>query len=68
MKISEELQKTIHENGQKYADQPSFQELSKFYAEMQSKGLVIKKNYDLPQLDTIGRSVYNLKQSAQKHR
>lgn len=68
MTISEELQKTIHENGQKFADQPSFQELREFYAEMQSKGLVIKKNYDLPQLDTIGRSAYNLKQSAQKHR
>ena len=68
MKIAEELQKTIHENGQKFADQPSFQELSKFYAEMKSKGLVIKKNYDLPQLDTIGRSAYHLKQSAQKHR
>jgi hypothetical protein len=68
MTISEELQKTIRENGQKFADQPSFQELSKFYAEMESKGLVIKKTYDLPQLDTIGRSAYNLKQSTQKLR
>jgi len=34
--------------------------LQKFYLEMTRKGLVRKKEYDLPLVDTIGRGLYHV--------
>lgn len=37
---------------------PSFQNLREFYEAMKKEGLVIKQEYTLPPVDTIGRSLY----------
>ncbi len=35
-----------------------FRELSEFYHEMLKAGLVIKREYEIPPVDTIGRTLY----------
>lgn len=37
---------------------PDFKKLSEFYEQMKQAGFVLKKQYDLPPLDTVGREFY----------
>jgi hypothetical protein len=57
--ISEKLKKALDEEEQKLTAVVGFAELQAFYNEMQAKGLVLKQRYSLPQLDTIGRTIYH---------
>jgi len=58
MGIAEQVAETVREAEKKLAESKSFRELRDFYAEMQQRGMVVKKEYDLPLLDTIGRDIY----------
>jgi hypothetical protein len=35
-----------------------FARLRQFYLEMMKQGMLVKKEYDIPPIDTIGRSAY----------
>jgi hypothetical protein len=41
---------------------PSFQRLRDFYETMKRKGLVIKQEYNLPAVDSIGRTLFLMSQ------
>lgn len=56
MDIKEKIEKTLDKNKRLITEDP--QKLSDFVAQMQKEGLLIKKQYDLPPLDTIGRQLY----------
>ena len=68
MKISERLQNVLREEGEKLSHSPEFIELQEFYSDMKSKNLVVKSQYNLPPLDTIGRTIYHKGYSQSSHR
>ena len=55
---AEKLQEALRTFEEHAATDPDFVRLRDFYLEMASKGLLVKKNYDLPPLDTIGRAAF----------
>lgn len=60
MTTTEQLQKTLSEQGQKLAADAGFRKLQEFYRQKSEQGAVLKKEYTLPQLDTVGREIYHL--------
>jgi hypothetical protein len=59
MSTSERLKEVLVEELQNLSTDPSFAELQAFCSAMQEKGLVLKQEYSLPPLDTIGRTLHN---------
>jgi hypothetical protein len=57
MAIEERIQKVLNEGSMREKN-PNFQNLKEFYENMKKAGLVIKQEYNLPPVDTIGRSFY----------
>lgn len=53
MTLREQLENTLGESTE-ITDRPGFRRLSHFYEDMKRAGVVFKKQYDLPQLDTLG--------------
>lgn len=56
MAIKEKIEKALTENKKMIIEDP--QKLSEFIEELRKEGLLIKKQYDLPPLDIIGRQLY----------
>jgi hypothetical protein len=56
MAIKEKIEKALAKNKRIAAEDP--QKLSEFIEELRKEGLLIKKQYDLPPLDMIGRQLY----------
>ncbi len=56
MAIKERIEKTLNENKKLIIEDP--QKLSDFIEELKKEGVLIKKQYDLPPLDTVGRYLY----------
>ena len=54
MSIVNDLKLTLERTQENLEREASFQELQRFYAEMKEKGFVIRKEYTLPPLDTVG--------------
>ena len=54
MKIKERIEKTLA----KQTKRPDLKKFAEFYEQMRQAGVVLKKPYDLPPLDTIGREFY----------
>lgn len=54
MKIKERIKEALD----KEAEHPDFKKLAEFYEQMRQAGVVLKKPYDLPPLDTVGREFY----------
>jgi hypothetical protein len=48
----------IEEGDRQPGADKELERLREFLVDMQRKGLVIKKEYDLPSLDTIGKTAY----------
>ncbi len=57
-KIVKRMQKEINKYQSNFSKDPKFQELQKFYLEMQAKGIAKRQEYSLPQLDTVGHRLY----------
>lgn len=58
MSVVETLRQTLaDESHQNFAGQPEYEELKLFYADMKARGLAVKREYGLGNLDTIGRDV-----------
>jgi hypothetical protein len=53
MTITEKIKKTLVKNKKLIVEDP--QRLSDFITELQKDGFLIKKQYNLPSLDTVGR-------------
>lgn len=53
-----QVQETIRAFEQQANGNPELVKLQEFYLDMQRKGLVRKREYDLPLVDTIGRELY----------
>lgn len=60
MTTTEQLQNTLTEKRKKLAADANFQKLQEFYRQKSEQGAVVKKEYTLPQLDTVGREIYHL--------
>lgn len=58
MAIEERVVEAIKAREAAFGSEPSYVSLKTFYLDMQAKGLVVKAEYNLPQTDTIGRSLY----------
>ncbi len=54
MKIKDRIEKTLA----KEVEHPDFKKLAEFYEQMGQAGVVLKRPYDLPPLDTVGREFY----------
>jgi hypothetical protein len=54
----EKLQEALRAFEAQAATDPDFLRLRDFYLEMARKGLLVKKTYDLPLVDTIGRAAF----------
>jgi len=57
-RVTAELVETLTKVHAARATDPEFARLRDFYFEMQRLGLLVKKAYDLPPLDTIGRTTF----------
>ncbi len=57
MTLREQVEQTLSEE-REITKRPDFQKLNDFYEEMKKEGVALKKEYDLPPMDTIGRSLY----------
>jgi len=51
--LRDQIEKTVAEN-RKITESADFRRLSRFYEEMKQAGVVLKRQYDLPLLDTLG--------------
>jgi hypothetical protein len=59
MTIKERVKKALDKNKRLIETDP--RHLSSFVEELNKSGLVIKKEYDVPPLDTVGRQIYQEK-------
>ena len=66
MAITEQIKAVLNKNKKLIEEDP--QKLGDFVEELRREGLLIKKQYDLPPLDMVGRQLYqeNVSGSAQK--
>lgn len=60
MTTTEQVQNVLNEKHQKLAADAGFQKLQDFYRTKSEQGAVLKRDYSLPQLDTVGREFYHL--------
>lgn len=58
MSLKDEVEKVLSGGGQA-VNRPDYHNLSEFYEDMKAKGAVLRKKYDLPTLDTVGRSLHS---------
>ncbi len=56
-KTVETLKRVIKDDKHDFSKDPKFIELRDFYIEMQKAGLAVKQEYNLPNLDLVGRSL-----------
>ncbi len=54
MAIKERVEKTLT----KEAERPDFKKLAEFYEQMRQAGIILRKPYNWPLLDTVGREFY----------
>lgn len=57
MTIEEKVKEVLAEEKEREKN-PNFQNLRDFYETMKKEGLVVKQEYTLPPVDTIGRSLH----------
>jgi hypothetical protein len=58
MTLREEVEKALSETKEELSKRPEFKRLNDFYETMKREGVIRPKEYDLPQLDTVGRRLY----------
>ena len=56
--LTNEVERVVRDGSQQRAADAEFVRLRDFLEEMRSRGLVVKKEYDLPLMDTIGFPLY----------
>lgn len=63
MTLEEKVKKVLADEAEREKN-PNFQSLRDFYQAMKKEGLVVRQEYSLPPVDTIGRSLYQASQKA----
>lgn len=58
MALVRELEQALRDVERTRAAEASFRDLRKFFDEMKRLGLVVKHDYGLPPIDTVGRSAH----------
>ncbi|MBV6523134.1 MAG: hypothetical protein MNPFHGCM_03302 [Gemmatimonadaceae bacterium] len=61
MSLVEQVKKETAELLTKRSEDASLRELAEFYREKQREGVVLSGTYDLPPIDTIGRTAFRSK-------
>jgi len=56
MAITERIKRVLDKHNKEVDTDP--RKLGEFLEELKNNGLVVKKEYDLPPLDTVGRRIY----------
>ena len=56
--LAGEVEKQIQRGAEERGADPQFVRLRDFLAVMRSQGLLVRKEYDLPPIDTIGRTAF----------
>lgn len=59
MATTEQVQKVLSEKRPKLASDEALRKLQEFYRVKSEQGAVVKHEYSLPQLDTVGREIYH---------
>jgi predicted Zn-dependent peptidase len=67
MTLREKIEETLSEE-RETVKRPSFKKLSEFYKEKKEEGVAIKREYDLPPLDTVGRALYREVSNKARHK
>ncbi len=57
MSLTDQVQELVAAKSQELSKDESFQKLRDFYEEKKKDGVAKPPQYDLPQVDTIGRSI-----------
>jgi hypothetical protein len=57
MDTADRVMNELAKDQSNFARDPRFQELKAFYERMLREGIALRKTYDLPMIDTIGRSI-----------
>ena len=58
MTIEKKMEEVLAQPNSHGPDNPEFQRLREFYEQKKREGVVRRQEYDLPPLDTIGRTLY----------
>jgi hypothetical protein len=61
MSITEHVQKLVVEKSAELSKDEQFKQLQEFYQEMQKAGVALKQPYSLPQRDTVGKRLHQLR-------
>ncbi len=57
--LAEKLEEVIANETQKASEDKKIKEIEKFIADMKKAGLIKQSNYNLPLVDTIGKTYYS---------
>lgn len=63
MSLTKKVKDTLREQESERGSDKDFKRLSEFSAEMKRKGLLLKREYGIPPIDTIGKT---MRQSAKR--
>jgi DNA-binding HxlR family transcriptional regulator len=55
MSLTKQLRDTLKSGTERREDDAEFKRLSEFLDEMKRRGLVVKKHYNIPPMDTVGK-------------
>lgn len=61
MSIVDSINEIINEKLSKFENEESYIELSEFYSQLKDRGAILKQEFNLPAIDTIGRTLFQEK-------
>lgn len=56
MSLTDDVRRIAHDEPHPFGDNEQFHTLRDFYERMKAAGLVIHHDYDIPAIDTVGRT------------
>lgn len=56
--IAKRVEEAVKHTEPRFTESRGFRDLRDFYMDMQRRGLALKREYDIPLLDTAGRNIY----------
>lgn len=59
MSISDRTRKVLEENEKKRKSSPNYNEMRIFLQQAKEKGILVKRGYSIPPIDTIGKRYTN---------
>ncbi len=56
MNITEQVENILRNEKSKFESEKKYQDFLNLYHKLKTKGILIKKEYDIPLMDTLGRT------------